>query len=195
MRNIFNGNGIFFGSKWFLKCCPVLSVVLILSVSAISQAPEDPAVDPNLRVRLAPPPLKLISRQDRERLDRETGVRNRTQLALRIMDERLKAAEALRDTDRMNDLYTELGSFHAIMDDTLDFLENFDQSPRRVLDNFKRLEIGLRRFTPRLELIRRYVPTTHEHYVQSLIRQLRDARTRATDQLYGDTVLPQDDTT
>jgi len=75
------------------------------------------------------------------------------------------------------------------MDDTLSFLGSNDKFKGRVLDNFKRFEIGLRRFTPRLELVRRELPLTHEFYVRSLLKQLRDARTKATEPLFGETVL------
>jgi hypothetical protein len=62
-----------------------------------------------------------------------------------------------------------------------------------VLANLKRFEIGLRKFTPRLELIRREVPLTHEFYVRSLLKQLREARTKATEPLFGETVLPDNE--
>ena len=52
-------------------------------------------------------------------------------------------------------------------------------------------EIGLREFPPRLEAIRRDLPLEYEDYVRRLIRYLRQARTIATEPLFGDTVLPE----
>ncbi|MBA2378464.1 MAG: hypothetical protein H0V76_02680, partial [Blastocatellia bacterium] len=89
-----------------------------------------------------------------------------------------------------DEAFVELGAFHAIMDDALDSLGANERMTHRVLTNFKRFEIGIRRFNPRLELIRREFPGSHEYYVRSLIGHLRDARTRATEPLFGDTVLP-----
>jgi hypothetical protein len=77
------------------------------------------------------------------------------------------------------------------MDNTLDFLNKSDKDSGRVLDNFKRFEIGLRGFTPRLELIRRDLPIRYEFYVRNLIKNLRAARARAIEPLFDtDAVLP-----
>jgi hypothetical protein len=47
----------------------------------------------------------------------------------------------------------------------------------------------LRSYTPRLELIRRDLPIKYEYYVRVLIKVLREARARAIDPLFDDTVL------
>lgn len=137
----------------------------------------------------APPPLKMISRPDRDLLDRQRNVKDRTKTALTLMENRIKAAAQFNSSDELDKVFSELGVFHALMDDTLQYLENSDSKRGRVLDNFKRFEIGLRRFTPQLELIRREMPMSHEFYVRSLLRQLRDARTKATEPMFGDTVI------
>ncbi|MEK7855704.1 MAG: hypothetical protein AAB288_06415, partial [Acidobacteriota bacterium] len=61
----------------------------------------------------------------------------------------------------------------------------------KVLNNFKRLEIGLRQFRPRLELIRRGIPSEYEPYLRSLIQYVRDARAKAVEPLFGDSVVPR----
>jgi hypothetical protein len=91
-------------------------------------------------------------------------------------------------------MFRELGGFHALMDDALEFLGGNQKMTGKVLNNFKRFEIGLRRFTPRLELIRRNLPVSHEFYLRSLLKQLRDARTKATEPLFGDSILPNNNT-
>jgi hypothetical protein len=76
------------------------------------------------------------------------------------------------------------------MDDTLDFL--FDNSKRSggVLNNFKRFEIVLRTFAPRIGLIRREIPLEYDPYLKSLVRYLRDARAKAVEPLFGEVVTP-----
>jgi hypothetical protein len=158
---------------------------LFAAASAGAQTDDDD-------VAMAPPPLKTISRSERDQLDREKGIKSRTKLALELMDGRLKRAENSLAGD-VEQTFAELGIFHALMDDTLSFLGGNGRPSKKVLANLKRFEIGLRKFTPRLELIRREVPLTHEFYVRSLLKQLREARTKATEPLFGETVLPDNE--
>lgn len=137
----------------------------------------------------APPPLKIVSKEERQKLDGEDDIKDRTNLALRMMDTRLDAAEILsanRDFDRM---FRELGVFHALVDDSVVFLEKRDPNNRKVLDTFKKLEIGLRGFIPRLETVRRELPLRYEDYVRQLMKFVRDARARAIDPMFGDGVV------
>lgn len=156
----------------------------VLFVSAFQINAQTPA-----EIDTAPPPLKVISKSERDELSSSKGVKERTKTALEFMDVRLKNAELANSRGDLDTAFAELGAFHALMDDTLSFLGSNDKYKGRVLDNFKRFEIGLRRFTPRLELVRRELPLTHEFYVRSLLKQLRDARTKATEPLFGETVL------
>jgi hypothetical protein len=105
------------------------------------------------------------------------------------------AAEKLNTAGDYKAMFTELGGFHALMDNGLAHLKTLDNDDRRVLDTFKRLEIGLRQFPPRLESIRRDLPVRYEDYVRRLIRYLRVARTIATEPLFGDTVLQEPEPT
>ena len=164
---------------------------LLIIVSFLAAASVDAQTDDDLAT--APPPLKTISNVERDKLDREKGVKSRTKLALNLMDDRLKRAEALFSRDDLENTFAELGVFHALMDDTLAFLGGNGRPNRKVLFNLKRFEIGLRKFTPRLELIRRELPLTHEFYVRSLLKLLREARTKATEPLFGETVLPDNE--
>lgn len=139
---------------------------------------------------LAPPPRKVISKGERTRLDAETNIRDRTKLTLEMMDERLSAAEKLSDGKDFDAMFQELGGFHGLMDNGIEFLLKKDDRKNKVLDNLKRIEIGLRGFAPRLESIRRDVPLSYENYVRKLISYLRNARTRVSEPLFSDTVVP-----
>jgi hypothetical protein len=139
---------------------------------------------------LAPPPLKLLSLDEKTKLGAEAEVKRRTKLALELMDSRLRKAEALHTSQSYDEMFTELGAFHGIMDNMLEFLNKSNKDDNKVLYNFKRLEIGLRGFTPRLEMIHHDVPIRYEQYVRSLIKNVRAARARAIEPLFDDTVLP-----
>ena len=179
------------GSANFKKVLFLLGFSAFVTISALAQPPtEDEDFDPNA----APPPVKVVSNSERSQLDSKQDLKDRTKLALALMSTRLSKAEELNAKGEFTELYNELGGFHALMDDTLEFLEG---APRKdkTLDNLKRFEMTLRSFAPRLGLIRRELPSEYDHYVRSLIRYLRDARSKAIEPLFGDTVVPQRRTT
>ena len=140
---------------------------------------------------LAPPPLKVLSQDEKSRLANETEVKRRTKLALELMDARLKRAEAFDAAENYDEMFVQLGAFHGLMDNTLDFLNKSDKDSNKVITNFKRLEIGLRGFNPRLQMIHHDLPIRYEQYVRNLIRYLRTARARAIEPLFDDTVVPE----
>ena len=139
---------------------------------------------------LAPPPLKILSEDEKTKLTNETEVKRRTKLALELMDARLKRAETLDAAENYDEMFVQLGAFHGLMDNTLEFLNKSDKDSNKVITNFKRLEIGLRSFNPRLQMIHYDLPIRYEHYVRNLIRYLRTARARAIEPLFDNTVVP-----
>ncbi len=153
--------------------------LIVLCVVPVVVLGQDVIID-----EIAPPPLKILSQDEKTRLGSETEVKRRTKLALELLDLRLKRAETLDAAENFDGMFVELGAFHGLMDYTLDFLNKSDKDSGRVLNNFKRFEIVLRSFTPRLELIRRDLPIRYELYVRNLIKNLRAARTRAIEPLF-----------
>jgi len=140
---------------------------------------------------VAPPPMRIISKEESAQLEAVKDVKRRTKLALELMDLRLRRAEMLHSQEQYSEVFKELGGFHGLMDNTLAFLDRGDENSRKILNNYKRFEIGLRELRPRLELIRREVPSNYEFYVRNLIIYLRDARSKAVEPLFGDTVIPR----
>ncbi len=159
-----------------------LVIAVVPSITAFGQG----VVDDDL----APPPLKLLSQDEKAKLNGETEVKRRTKLALELMDTRLKQAETLHTSEGFDDMFTQLGAFNGLMDNMLEFLNKSDKDSGKVLNNFKRLEIGLRGFMPRLQMIHSDIPIRYEWYVRNLIKSLRTARARAIEPLFDDTVLP-----
>jgi hypothetical protein len=141
----------------------------------------------------APPPLKILTKDEKSQLELENRVKQRTKLSLDLMDARLLKAESLSEGEDYPAMFTELGGFHALMDNTLDFLHNSDTDSGKVLNNFKRVEMTLRKYIVRLELIRRNLPMKYESYVRKLTIYVRDARSKAVEPLFADTVLPNNE--
>ncbi|MEO8648195.1 MAG: hypothetical protein ABI539_03420 [Acidobacteriota bacterium] len=158
---------------------------VIVAAAAVPLAAQEPIQDDS-----APPPPKVLSKDERTQLDALTDVKKRTKLAVLLMELRIKRAEDLHTREADDDMFAELGGFHALIDYTLDFLNSSDKDSGKVLNNFKRFEISLRTFVPRLEVLRRDMPLKFEFYVRRLMLYLRDARAKAVEPLFGDTVVP-----
>jgi hypothetical protein len=155
----------------------------LLSVSAQENEQKD----------TAPPPLKILSKEETRQLSAEHDIKKRTKLALDLMEIRLKKAEDLNSQQRFSEMFDELGAFHALVDRSLEFLTRNDNGEGKVLNNFKRLEMSLRAFLPRLEIIRRDLPEKYEFYVRELGKSIRTARSRAIDPLFSETVVKDND--
>lgn len=155
----------------------------LLTIHAQQEKPKD----------LVPPPLALISDAEKENLEAESDMKKRTQLALVLMDARVKKAEELSAQKKFEESLNELGAFQALISNTLKFLNRNNSGSRKVLNNYKRFEISLRDYFPRLELMRREMPIKYGYHVRTLMKFVRDARTSATDPIFGETVLPDSD--
>lgn len=155
-----------------------------LSSFASATAGQEPVTD------TAPPPIKIISPDEQKRLDTKTDVKDRTKISIDMMKVRIAAAEKFAAERNFPEMYRELGHFHGLMDDALDYLHKRDNGSGKVLDSFKRLEISLRAVAPKIEVMRRELPLRYDPYVRRLMGFLRQARAKATDSLFDDSVLP-----
>jgi hypothetical protein len=137
----------------------------------------------------APPPLKMLSKTERGQLTAKAEPKERTSLALQLMEARLRSAEKFRTDENYSLMYAELGGFQALMDNTLDFLLRSNIAEGKRLNSLKRLEIGLRSFVPRVEEIRRETPANFEPYLKYLIKYIGDVREKAMQSFFSNTVV------
>jgi hypothetical protein len=142
-------------------------------------------------VDIAPPPLKSISKEEKQQLEAEQNIKKHTQLALSLMEARLKTAETLLNENNYREALDTLGGFQILMESTLSFLSRNNTESDKVQYNFKRFELSLRGQTPRLEVMRRAMPARYAYHVQKLIRVVRDARTKAIEPLFDDSVVTE----
>ena len=175
--------------RFGLEKGPLLTL-LFVSLSVITFGQGASTQDEDEYADAAPPPVRAMSKSEQDRLASETDVKDRTKLALELMGARLSRAEEFNAKGDFTQMYNELGGFHALMDETLDFLYYSSKRRNGVLNNFKRFEIGLRSFAPRLGVIRRELPLEYDPYIKSLIRYLRDARSKAVEPMFSDAVVP-----
>jgi hypothetical protein len=159
-----------------LACCFMLA-----SVVAFGQDDDE----------LAPPPVKVITKEERTRLDGESDTKTRTKIAVDLMRSRVDAAEKLFAQNNFDGIFNELGHFRGLLDYTLAFLQKQNHEESRTLDNYKRLELTLRAATPRIETLRREMPSRYEEYIRLLLIYVREARAKAVEPMFDDTVLPE----
>lgn len=162
---------------------PILAVATLLFSYSVSFAQDD---NPDA----APPPLKQISKGEKEQLAAKTEIKERTVLALQLMDSRIRNAEKLSSERAFPEMYSELGGFHALVENTLNFLLTSGPADGKVLNNLKRFEIGLRSFSPRIETMRRESPDNLEPYIKYLLKYLSQTREKAIEPFYSNTVGP-----
>jgi hypothetical protein len=171
------------GSAHLIRFFSIVAVSIFFSAAIAGQVPDEIPDE-------APPPLKILSKEEKQALAAEPEVKKHTTVALELMARRIENAERLNTAEKFDEMYKELGSFNAIMDDALKFLTKQDSDRGRVLNNFKKLEIGLRAFQPKLEVIRRNLSSQYEPYVRKLIRFIHEARAKAIEPFFGNTVVP-----
>lgn len=172
------------GSKTLRLCvCALKCFFVLLLFCQINSAQDDSEI-------VAPPPLKILTKAEKSRLEAETDIKRRTILSIELMEAKLLKAESLNAAEDYPTMFAELGGFHALMDNTIDFLNKHDNDSNKVLSNYKRVELTLRKYITRLELIRRELPIRYEPYVRKLVKYVRESRTKAVEPLFDDTVAP-----
>jgi hypothetical protein len=104
------------------------------------------------------------------------------------MEKHLSRAEALTGEQRYDPASTELGSYEAIIEDSLRYLSHMDRERGKTRDLYKNLELNLRKHAPRLEFIRRTTPSEYAVYVKATLDYTRKARSIALDSFYSNSV-------
>lgn len=137
----------------------------------------------------APPPLKIISKDEKKILDSENDIKKRVKISLEMMDARLLKAEKLKVDESFKESLDELAGFHALVDNTLSYLFTKDNGSDKVDKRFMTLEIYLRKQIPRLEIIRREIPSKYSYHVGKLMKAVREARAKAVEPLFSDSVI------
>lgn len=160
------------------------AAILLFILPYIAQAQEPDGQE-------VPPPLKILPKDEKNQLMAETDPKKHTNLALELSEGHLTKAEELGGKQDFESMLKEFGAFSAVIDEAVSFIEKNSTGGGKILSSSKKLEIGLRSYSPRLEVMRRDVPSGYEPYLRGLIKAVRNARTKAIEPFFGTTVLPQ----
>ena len=141
----------------------------------------------------APPPMRYMPEDVRRRLEAEHDPKARTRLSLELAEERLTRVAEQANADRFEAATGELGVYEAVVDDAIHFLKSSSpgRANNKTRDLLKRVEMTLREHVPRLETIRRMLPSQHAVYLKDAIEFVREERDAALNSFYDDTVIPE----
>ena len=167
------------GFRFFLLSALTLFGSCLAPLTSYAQDDPDPI----------PPPSQVISREERERLDSRSGAKDRTKLALELLNSHLAASEQMRGSENFEGAYRELGTVHGLLDNAINYLIDANRRGYKVLDEFKRMDIGLRALLPRIESLRRDLPLIYDAYVRALLQHVRDARAKAVEPFFDDSIV------
>jgi hypothetical protein len=170
--------------RWRLSLFALAPCLLAVCVQAVD-AQEAPVV----QQPTAPPPAKLITKEDRGRVDAAKDEKARLRITIEIAEAHLADAETRSAGEDFDAAAASLGKYHALIEDALSFLGAMTRDQNRTRDLYKKLELALRAHGPRLTAIRRITPLEYAVWVKQLEEFARKGRTEALNSFYGTTVL------
>ena len=160
----------------------VILLLAVISVPALSQ-------DTHLTDQTAPPPLKVITRQERTQLNEAKDAKARLKLTLELAEAHLANAENRTSQREFDNAAAEVGMYWALVEDLFRFLKTIQRDNDRTRDLYKRLELSLRVHGPRLSLMRRSTPAEYAVWIKEIEESARKGRTEALNSFYGHTVV------
>jgi hypothetical protein len=159
----------------------LLALAVLLSTEAQAQNPLGTPLP-------APPPLRLVPRDERMQLDSARDLKGRMRLSVELAEARLSRAEQLTTAQQFESASRELGIYQGILEDALRFLKN-QQEQKKLRDVYKRFEISLRSHAARLETMRRTTPSEYAFNIKTVTEGTKNLRGEALNGFYGDTVI------
>ncbi len=166
--------------RWMKRSAALATLAIAFALPAMAQDDE---------FEYNPSPKIILTREEKDVLSAEKDEKKYLKLALSFMETRLKNAESQIESGDYDSMLRNMGSFHALMEATFEFLKTKDPRRGRVLEPFKKFEIELRGFTPRIEKIRREAPDKYSAYLIKLLKRLREVRAKSVDRFFGDSVI------
>lgn len=147
------------------------------------------AQDPRLQEHTAPPPLKIITRQERLQINESKDSKARVRITLELAETHLAYAETKTSQQDYDGAAAAAGKYWALFDDALGFLKTIDRDSNKTRDLYKRVELALRAHGPRLSALRRTTPAEYAIWIKEIEDLARKGRTEALNSFYGQTVI------
>jgi hypothetical protein len=166
----------------FARVVRALLLVFIFAPVVMGQDPQITQVN-------APPPFKAIPKQERTEIEQTTDSGKRLRLTIQFADSRLTLAEKYTSQQNYEAASVEVGIYHALLQNALNYMSGMKRDSNRTRDLYKRLELILRQQGPRLTTIRRITPIEFAVWIKEAEDFAREGRTEALNSFYGHTVV------
>ena len=166
----------------------ILSIGFILLLVALFAIRVN-AQDPKPLDQTAPPPAKVIKREERAQLDQSKDEKTRIKLSIELAETHLANAENHTAQQQYEGAAAEAGMYWALIEDALKFMKTVDRKGNRRRDLYKRLELTLRAHGTRWATIRRSTPAEYAAWIKEIEEFARDGRTEALNSFYDNTVI------
>jgi hypothetical protein len=161
-------------------------VILLLAVTCV---PALSGQDPRVQEQTAPPPLKIITRQERSQLNESKDPKARLKTTIELAETHLANAENHTSQREYDNAAAEAGMYWALVEDAFSYMKTIDRDNNRRRDLYKRLELALRAQGPRLSTMRRSTPVEYSVWIKEIEDFARKGRTEALNSFYGNTVI------
>ena len=164
---------------------PLLLAAFVFIPSVSAQSPQ-----PSPTPLMAPPPFKMIVKEERMQIEQTTkDSSRRLKLTIEFATAHLGVAEQHTAAGNFEAAQTEVGMYHALIENALTFMSTFKRDSNKTRDLYKRLELALRAHGPRLTAMRRITPLEFAVWIKQVEDYARDGRTEALNSFYGHTVV------
>jgi len=166
-----------------IQSTPVVLLFVALFV------PVANAQDPRPIDQTAPPPAKVITREERSQLSQSKDEKARIKLSIELAETHLANAENHTSQQQYDGAASEAGRYWALIEDALGFMKTVDRKGNKRRDLYKRLELSLRAHGPRWATIRRSTPSEYAVWIKEIEEFARNGRTEALNSFYDNTVI------
>jgi hypothetical protein len=160
----------------------LLAFVFVPAVCA-----QDPQPQPTPLT--APPPFKMIVKDERLQIEQSRDSSKRLRLIIEFAGGHLTRAEQHTVREAYEAASAEVGMYHALVEHALSFMSSLKRDSNKTRDLYKRLELALRADGPRLTAMRRTTPLEFAVWIKQVEDFARDSRTEALNSFYGHTVV------
>jgi len=167
-----------------------LLLLAFVFLPAVNAQDSEPKPTPQPTPLTAPPPFKMIVKEERAALEATTDdPKKRLKMTIEFADGHLLNAEQHTTRENYEAASTEVGMYQALIENALQFLSTFKRDSNKTRDLYKRLELALRADGPRLTAMRRTTPLEFAVWIKKVEDFARDGRTEALNSFYGHTVV------
>ena len=167
----------------------IFPALMLLPVLVCVPAVDAQEAQPQPTPLTAPPPFKLIVKEERAQIEQTNDSQKRLKLTIDLARAHLTLAEQHTSREDYESASSEVGKYHALIENSLQFLSTFKRDSNKTRDLYKRLELALRGDGPRLTAMRRITPLEFAVWIKKVEDFARDGRTEALNSFYGHTVV------